>query len=43
MYQLIYQLPKSKTNKTQILQMDKEQKELYDMVVNDKGKSIGNF
>ena len=37
MYQLVYQLPKSKITKTQILQMDKEQRELYEMV--DKGNA----
>lgn len=43
MYQLVYQLPKSKTTKTQILQMDEEQKRLYHMVVNDDGKPFIPF
>jgi transposase len=43
MYQLVYELPKSKTYKTQILQMDNEQKELYEMVIKDNGKPFVPF
>lgn len=43
MYQVVYQLPKSKTTKPQILQMDEEQKRLYHMVVNDDGKPFIPF
>lgn len=43
MYQLVYELPKSKTSKTQILQMDNEQKELYEMVIKDNGKPFVPF
>jgi len=32
MYQIIYQLPHSKDTKTQILKMDQEQQELYDII-----------
>ena len=32
MYQIIYQLPNSKDTKTQILKMDREQQELYDII-----------
>ena len=31
MYQLTYQLPKSKVTKSKVLAMDKQQQELYDM------------
>lgn len=37
MYQIVYQLPKSKLMKTQILKMDEEQQELYDIIKNDDG------
>lgn len=33
MYQLTYQLPKSRLIRTKILNMDTEQRQLYDMVV----------
>jgi len=33
MYQLNYRLPNSKTEKKQILNMDKEQRELYEIVI----------
>jgi transposase len=36
MYQLSYQLPNSKETKRQILKMDREQEELYDIVMNPK-------
>ena len=43
MYQLVYQLPKSKSTKTQILQMDDEQRELYAMVMKDQQKPFIPF
>lgn len=43
MYQLVYQLPKSKSTKTQILQMDDQQRKLYEMVIKDDGKSFIPF
>ena len=43
MYQLVYQLPKSKTTKQQILQTDEEQKELYQMVSKDDGNPFAPF
>ena len=33
MYQIVYQLPNSRETKTQILKMDKEQQELYDIIM----------
>ena len=33
MYQIVYQLPNSKNTKTKILKMDREQQELYDLIV----------
>ncbi|WP_423129995.1 IS1634 family transposase [Gaoshiqia sp. Z1-71] len=36
MYQIVYQLPHSKDTKTQILKMDREQQELYDIIVRSK-------
>ncbi len=38
MYQMVYQLPNSKKIKTQILKMEPEQQELYDIVINDDGR-----
>lgn len=43
MYQLVYQLPKSKSTKTQILQMDGEQRELYTMVMKDEAEPFIPF
>ena len=42
MYQLVYQLPKSKSTRTQILQMDDQQKELYEIVMKDDEKPISS-
>ena len=35
MYQIVYQLPKSKDTKTQMLKMDREQQELYDIIMHN--------
>ena len=43
MYQLVYQLPKSKSTKTQILQMDGEQRELYTIVMKDQAEPFIPF
>jgi len=36
MYQIIYQLPNSKQTKNQMLKMDKEQQELFDIILHSK-------
>jgi transposase len=36
MYQIVYKLPNSKDTKTQMLKMDPEQQELYDIITNPK-------
>lgn len=43
MYQLVYQLPKSKSTKTQILQMDGEQRELYTIVMKNEAEPFIPF
>ena len=36
MYQIVYQLPNSKNNKVQMLKMDQEQQELYNIIIMSK-------